>query len=67
MVLGGEQAALDRQLTHGNLKNLVVRYLFHHRRSFVIVVVMGVATACMIMFVSRAHWRPSCPYRSDCR
>jgi hypothetical protein len=32
VILGGEKATLDRQLTHGNLQNLIVRDFFHHRR-----------------------------------
>src|SRR6516165_2894408 len=59
VVLRGEEAMLDRKLSHGDLKNLIVGYFFHHRRGFVLVAVAGVA-----MLVRRAHGRPLCLFRS---
>jgi len=59
VILGGEKATLDRQLTHGNLQNLIVRDFFHHRRGWMF---MAVVIAVVVVRVSFAHLTPSLSY-----
>ena len=58
MVLGGKKAVLDRQLAHGNLQNLIIRYFFHHRRRRMFMTMIVIIA---VVRLSGAHWAPPYP------